>query len=882
MKPRLYQENEVEFISNGLGPLSEAQSCTVEENRNGSFELTMEYPVTGGLFAELKNGAIVMAKPNDTSEQQAFRIYNITTPLHGVVTVYARHISYQLSHIPVSPFVANSCAAAMQGLKANAAEACPFEFWTDKETVAAFSSKVPASARSLLGGVTGSILDTFGGEYEFDMWAVKLHRQRGKDSGVVIAYGKNLTDLDQEKSIENTITGIYPYYCDAATGEVMELPEKVVSSPSAENFPYPRTVPLDCSSEWNEMPTVEQLRDYATQYVQREGIGVPKVSLKVSFWPLWQSEEFGDIAPVEKLALCDTVTVRFARLGVDAKAKVVGTVYDVLAGRYESITLGEAATNLADTIVKQEKQLQEVPDESSLEAAAARATNWITGNKGGYVLLRRNANGQPYELLIMDTDDITTAKKVWRFNQSGLGYSSTGYNGTYGLAMTQDGQIVADYITTGKLSANLVQAGVLQDKTGKKFRFDLDTGEVEANYLSLNIVKDSTNELEGQEWRSGWSGTHVGSTEVYGNRAIIHAEQGGSSGAVIDVAVSKLGDFYGEKLSASIEYRVTEEIDFTGSTTTEKDVYITIFCNYKDAAGASKTKSFTLGKLTSGTNIPAMEGFVTISTQGIIQKLSEDFTIARVYIFANCRGCRGTLEIKNPVITVGNSAESIAQLSVDGRVISSNPIGLKGYVSNGDIRTKFAADDTTVTIDTGVLTFNSNSIVINSDNFKLREDGSVEASGVGHFSNLTVGKIGGDQNLDVIAYDDGSTGMNIYNPGLDGKKTIYSVYSKKYSNSIFLPSMVLNYGDGESMLKAEAIYQSGSEIGADGSYIKLMSHDQDSYVLMSVSSSGTSLILRNGGNQGALFMSGSSFSLQANSGTSIHISGDVYINGIKY
>ncbi len=498
MKPRLYPENETNFESNGLGPLSDALACTVEENRNGAFELSMEYPVTGVLFDELKHGSIIFAPPNDSSEPQPFRVYGKSTPLSGVVTVRAKHISYQLSHIPVSPFTAGSCAAALQGLKTNAVEPCPFDFWTDKETVATFTVKEPASARSLLGGVAGSVLDVYGGEYEFNRYTVKLHKARGTDSGVVIAYGKNLVDIDQEESIENTITGVYPYYKDT-DGNVLELPEKVISSASAHNFPYPRTVPLDCSQEWQETPSVEQLRAYASAYVEKEGIGVPSVSLKVSFVPLWQTEEYKAIAPAERLNLCDIATVRFEKLGVNARAKVVQTVYDVLAGRYESVTLGEASTNLADTIVAQDKAINAKADTSDLEAAAASASAWITGNKGGYVVLRRNADGQPYELLIMDKPTIEEATKVWRFNKSGLGYSSTGYNGTYGLAMTQDGQIVADYITTGTLSANLLRAGVLQDKTGKVFKLDLDAGTLDANFTSLQVSGKTPEQIAAEQ-----------------------------------------------------------------------------------------------------------------------------------------------------------------------------------------------------------------------------------------------------------------------------------------------------------------------------------------------------------------------------------------------
>lgn len=245
MKPRLYPENETNFESNGLGPLSDALACTVEENRNGAFELSMEYPVTGALFDELKHGSIIFAPPNDSSEPQPFRVYGKSTPLSGVVTVRAKHISYQLSHIPVSPFTAGSCAAALQGLKTNAVEPCPFDFWTDKETVATFTVKEPASARSLLGGVAGSVLDVYGGEYEFNRYTVKLHKARGTDSGVVIAYGKTWLTSTRKKASKHDNGGLP--LLQGHRRQRAGTAGKVVSSASAHNFPYPRTVPLDCS-----------------------------------------------------------------------------------------------------------------------------------------------------------------------------------------------------------------------------------------------------------------------------------------------------------------------------------------------------------------------------------------------------------------------------------------------------------------------------------------------------------------------------------------------------------------------------------------------------------------------------------------------------------
>lgn len=720
MKPRLYPENETSFESNGLGPLSDALACTVEENRNGAFELSMEYPVTGVLFDELKHGSIIFAPPNDSSEPQPFRVYGKSTPLSGVVTVRAKHISYQLSHVPVSPFAAGSCAAALQGLKTNAVEPCPFDFWTDKETVAAFTVAEPASARSLLGGVAGSVLDVYGGEYEFDRYTVKLHKARGTDSGVVIAYGKNLVDINQEESIENTITGVYPYYKDT-DGNVLELPEKVVSSASAQNFPYPRTVPLDCSQEWQETPSVEQLRAYAAAYVEKEGIGVPSVSLKVSFVPLWQTEEYKAIAPAERLNLCDIATVRFEKLGVNARAKVVQTVYDVLAGRYESVTLGEASTDLADTIVAQDKAINAKADTSDLEAAAAGASAWITGNKGGYVVLRRNADGQPYELLIMDKPTIEEATKVWRFNKSGLGYSSTGYNGTYGLAMTQDGQIVADYITTGTLSANLLRAGVLQDKTGKVFKLDLDAGTLDANFTSLQVSGKTPEQIAAEQAKE----------------AAAAAEKAAKEAAAADL----------KEYQAAVEKTVQDLQDqIDGNITTWFYPYAPTAEN-KPASDwtAEAEREAHAGDLFYNTDPASGKAYRWAIVDDVWQwLLLEDTDVAKA--LANAKTAQDTADGKRrtfistpvPPYDVGDlwaqgkdgALVACTKAKYAGQLFDAGDwMDAAGYTKPSEIRSKFALDPSSITIESGLVAFKSDTLVVDSTNFKLSKGGAVSATG---------------------------------------------------------------------------------------------------------------------------------------------------------
>lgn len=479
MNPVLYESTESTFETNGLGVLSDTISCQVVEERNGIFEITLEYPLTGIHYQEIKQRRIIFVKPNPYEDPQPFRIYRITKPLSGRITVYAQHISYDLSGVPVSPFSSGSVTGALSGLKTNAAVTNPFGFWTDKTSTGDFAVTAPTSTRTLLGGSDGSILDVFGGEYKFDRWTVRLYNNRGKNSGVSIRYGKNLMDLQQDENISNVVTGIYPYWL-SSEGELTELPEKIVNAPGT--YDFTRISAIDFSGDFEEAPTEEQLRDRANDYISSNNVGVPTVSITVEFQPLEQTEEYKDIALLERVNLCDTVNVEYSELGVSATAKCVKTTYDALKDKYISIELGDAKTNIADTIIQQQQEINEKPSVSFLEQAVINATNWITGNKGGYVIFQRNADGQPYEILIMDKPEIEKAVKVWRWNQGGLGYSSNGYDGDYSTAITQDGAIVADFITTGTLQANLIKSGIIQSHDGRAY-FNLDTGQIAATQL---------------------------------------------------------------------------------------------------------------------------------------------------------------------------------------------------------------------------------------------------------------------------------------------------------------------------------------------------------------------------------------------------------------
>lgn len=473
MIPILYPAGERDFQDNGLGKLSDAISCTVDTERTGVFELTMEYPMEGIHYADLQSRRIILAKPDALSDPQPFRIYEFSRPMGGTVTVYAKHVAYDLQGIPVKPFTAGSCTAALQGLKNNAAVVCPFEFWTDKTTKADMTVSVPTAIWSLLGGSQGGILDVYGGEYEFDRWTVKLHKQRGYDRGVTIRYGKNLTDLQQEEKCSSVYTGVYPYWA-SAEGELMELSQRVLNAEGS--YSFTRILPLDLSQEWQEKPTEAQLKARAEKYMKDNKIGVPKISLDVSFAALEQTEEYRDRKLLEQVGICDTVTVEFPKLGVSATAECIKTSYDTLRERYDSITIGEARSSFAKAMADVEASLEDRPTDTYLRQAITGMTEAMLGAKGGAVRLTdSDGDGMPDAIYIADNPDLDKAQHVWLFNHAGWGASKTGKNGPFVMGATLNGGLTADFITGGTINANLIRAGSIEDVEGLN-RWDLASG----------------------------------------------------------------------------------------------------------------------------------------------------------------------------------------------------------------------------------------------------------------------------------------------------------------------------------------------------------------------------------------------------------------------
>lgn len=494
MKPILFDKDATTFTTNGKGRL-DCIECKVVEERNGQYELSMTITEDVLHASEIEMSSIIVVKPSQNGSNQAFRVYKITKADNGRFDISAQHISYQLSYIPAMPFAVvasqSACAETLQGLKNNSAEDNPFTFWTDVTTISSYNQTIPASIRQRLGGIEGSVLDQFGGEYEWDNYTVKLWKNRGLSTpNVTLRYGKNITDISQEKYISNTITGICPYWTDTDGKQTVILPEKVVESEYADNYPYRRTITVDMSQEFETAPTEEQLRAKAEDYLDKEGIGIPTVSIKVSFINLADTEEYKDIAPLQNVSLCDRVAVQFEKLGIDATAKVVKTTYDVLAERYDSIEVGTVKTSLAQTITDTNGAIETTFEKAMY--ATKNATAWLTGSNG-YVMAVKNADGTWKELLFMDTDDAETAVNVLRINENGIGFSRNGVNGPYTQAWTLDGKLVIGGTNVPSFSVMYNSTEVCHiDKNGIVWNY---------NFTGKKAVEISGNSIDVYSWQ---------------------------------------------------------------------------------------------------------------------------------------------------------------------------------------------------------------------------------------------------------------------------------------------------------------------------------------------------------------------------------------------
>lgn len=369
----LYEYTETAFTNNGLGCLNDATSCVVKETLNSEYELEMEYPVNGIHYSDIQLRRIIFAKPNSYDQAQPFRIYSISKPIGGIVTVNAEHISYDMSGLPVRGALENYAwyvNDVFEHIRNNSVYPCPFTFSSDiTEEKKSINLSKPRSVKAFLGTDDG-LLSLFGGEWEFDRYNAILHKKRGQNRGVSIEYGKNLTDVTQDEACSEMYTAVYPYYYQEDDG-LQRLDDDVIK---ILDTTYKNVYVLDLSSEFDEMPTQDQLREKAQEYINDNKLGEPKVSLKVSFI---KNPEV--IEALHDVRLGDTVSVKFIKIGVDTTSRCISYEFNVLTEQYNSIELGEPIKTIVDTMTSTNSRIDDANSaiddtQDNLDAEIDRAT----------------------------------------------------------------------------------------------------------------------------------------------------------------------------------------------------------------------------------------------------------------------------------------------------------------------------------------------------------------------------------------------------------------------------------------------------------------------------------------------------------------------------
>lgn len=347
MIPIIYDKNETAFASNGLGRLRDIISAVVIEERNSIFELDFEYPVTGANFDLIQIGRIVCVTHDDSGDIQPFDIVSYSKPINGIITFHAVHISYRQSYLTVTGSNIQSLSAAFSAL-GNAEPDNPFIYNTNKVSNGNLTCMdgTPRSVRQVLGGIEGSILDIYGGEYEWNKWTVNLWSNRGNVKDFAIRYGVNLLDYNEEYDSANCFSSCIPYWTDGETTVVGDKQTSIGTTPAGRE----QCVPLDVSEKFDDQPTKAQVEQMGLDVIKSNNPTIPTQNIKVSFVRLQDMGEYSEYKELLQCRLCDTIRVIFPDTNSSGQFKIVKTVWNVLTDKYDEMELGDLSLTLSEAL----------------------------------------------------------------------------------------------------------------------------------------------------------------------------------------------------------------------------------------------------------------------------------------------------------------------------------------------------------------------------------------------------------------------------------------------------------------------------------------------------------------------------------------------------
>ena len=449
MKPILYKANETTFETYGLGEI-DATKALVTRERNGNYTLYIEYPASGRLASVFKNDMRIKSDAGLRTKNQTFYISRIVKSSKSIIKIYAKHISHLTEFMAMrnGTLVNGTASSALSIWASNTLGGVRFDTWSDITTSNRTSWDIAnfKNAREALGGKEGSILDVWGGEFEFDNTTIRLHKQLGRKSPIVLEYGKNILSAEDEQDIGATYTSIYPYatYTPESTGSTdghseaitVELPEKYIDSKYVGLYNERRVEIVDFSSSFKEkeVPTAEKLKSLANAYIINNNVGLPKINTKIEYVDLSNAQDHASNRILEEAELCDIVPIYYPPIGITSEdGKLTTIVFDVLRGVNDSVevgTIGEGirsamtsglATQVSD-IAKSQKQLADNLPKYLLNAQGNKV--WYNRpdanveHKVGDIWFEKNGlydrmyiwNGSMWEKRI-DTEDVDKVKK---------------------------------------------------------------------------------------------------------------------------------------------------------------------------------------------------------------------------------------------------------------------------------------------------------------------------------------------------------------------------------------------------------------------------------------------------------------------------------------
>ncbi len=497
----IYSKNTTSFSNLGLGVLKDfTTNPKITEVLNAEYNLEFEYAIDGWLSEYLVEENIIKA------DGQPFRIWNVQKSTEGNIKILAKHIFFDLEKnflLDTAPTNTNA-QGALNWILEHTEHPTLFDASGDCDTIttARYVRMDPIKA---IYSADNALLKRFGGELELDEYSITIHKKRGSNNGLTIIHRKNLSGAELQVDFSTVATRILP---QGKNG--LLLPEKFVDSPLLSNYFAPlykkEEFEIGVDEETPEEEAIEQLRDAAKALFDKE-IDRPTISLAVDFIELSKTEEYKNYSSLETAHLGDTVTVILKQLNLNYETRIVKTVYDCLQQRIVELELGSVIPDYVSDQKDKETSvgnaISKIDPSSILEQAKEQASDMINHPFNGYIYISSDIG----EMYLMDNPNINMAQNVWKFGLGGIGFSKTGISGPYETAWTQDGQIVANFITTGSMSIERIEGlsgkleliveeqKALEEDTDEKFsKLEIDINNISS---SVSAKYDFLKETEG-------------------------------------------------------------------------------------------------------------------------------------------------------------------------------------------------------------------------------------------------------------------------------------------------------------------------------------------------------------------------------------------------